>query len=154
MVNTLKYIGLTITLLFIGSLIQEYFFEWSFSQLKNEPVRIINRTISGSFHTRIFFVLSIGVIPLLYLIVKKITKLSFINQGLIACGIILISGFLFWQLRIFQLNRRLEKLPKQDIETQISMDSLNFEQYLFIGLVVGTILSILIFKNKNKTAMK
>jgi hypothetical protein len=33
----------------------------------------------------------------------------------------------------------------------MNLNSLNFGLYLFIGFITGTIISILIFKNKNKT---
>ncbi|MEL0653343.1 hypothetical protein V6246_18120 [Algibacter sp. TI.3.09] len=77
------------------------------------------------------------------------------KQGLISCGIILVSGILLWQFRIFQLNSRFQKLSEFDIgngiQTQMDFDNLNFGRYLFIGFLIGTILSILIFKNRNKT---
>ncbi|EWH09438.1 hypothetical protein KLA_17259 [Cellulophaga geojensis KL-A] len=77
------------------------------------------------------------------------------NQGLVSYGIMVVCGILLWQFRIFQLNSRLQKLSEFDIgngiQTELNFDNLNFGRYLFIGFLIGTILSILIFKNKNKT---
>ncbi|KAA5825067.1 hypothetical protein FPF71_07675 [Algibacter amylolyticus] len=155
MTNTLKYLGLILILSVIGFLIRDYFFDISFSQIENENTQIVSRNMSGQFYSHIIFALSIGIIPLLYLIIKKITKLNFMKQGLISCGIILVSGILLWQFRIFQLNSRFQKLSEFDIgngiQTQMDFDNLNFGRYLFIGFLIGTILSILIFKNRNKT---
>ncbi|WKB82947.1 hypothetical protein QYR09_07875 [Cellulophaga lytica] len=155
MTNALKYLGLILILSVIGFLIRDYFFDLSLSQIANKNTQIISRTMSGQFYSHILFALSIGITPLLYLIIKKITKLNFITQGLISCGIIVISGILLWQFRIFQLNSRLQKLSEFDIgngiKTELNFDSLNFGRYLFIGFLIGTVLSILIFKNRNKT---
>jgi len=152
MKNALKYIGLSILLFVIGFLVQEPFFEISFSQLKNENTQIVSRTMSGQFYSHILFSLSIGIIPLLYLILKKITKLDFILKGFISFGIILVSGILFWQFRIFQLNNKFQKLSEFDIgngiQSQMDFNNLNLGLYLFIGFLIGTVLSILIFKNK------
>ncbi|MFD2292189.1 hypothetical protein ACFSKN_14915 [Mariniflexile gromovii] len=155
MTNTLKYLGLILILSVIGFLIRDYFFDFSLSQIANKNTQIISRTMSGQFYSHILFALSFGIIPLLYLIIKKITKLNFVTQGLISCGIIVISGISLWQFRIFQLNSRLQKLSEFDIgngiKTELNFDSLNFGRYLFIGFLIGTVLSILIFKNRNKT---
>ncbi|WP_272024128.1 hypothetical protein [Olleya namhaensis] len=155
MTNALKYLGLILILSIIGFLIRDYFFDFSLSQIAYEKTQIVNRTMSGQFYSHILFALSIGIIPLLYLIIRKITKLNFITQGLISCAIIVISGISLWQFRIFQLNSRIQKLSEFDIgngiKTELNFDSLNFGRYLFIGFLIGTVLSILIFKNRNKT---
>ncbi|WP_349664802.1 hypothetical protein IZU89_07690 [Cellulophaga lytica] len=155
MTNTLKYLGLILILSIIGFLIRDYFFDFSLSQITNENTRIVSRNISGQFYSHILFAISIGIIPLLYLTIKKLTKLNFMNQGLVSYGIMIFCGILLWQFRIFQLNSRLQKLSEFDIgngiQTELNFDNLNFGRYLFIGFLIGTILSILIFKNKNKT---
>lgn len=102
--NTLKYLGLILLFTIIGFLIRDYFFDLSLSQIANKNIEVVSRNLSGQFYSHITFALSIGIIPILYLITKKVTKLSFVKQGLIACGII-----------------------------------------------IGTVLSILIFKNRFKT---
>lgn len=155
MTNTLKYLGLILILFIIGFLIRDYFFDFSLSQITNENTRIVSRNISGQFYSHILFAISIGIIPLLYLTIKKLTKLNFMNQGLVSYGIMIVCGILLWQFRIFQLNSRLQKLSEFDIgngiQTELNFDNLNFGRYLFIGFLIGTILSILIFNNKNKT---
>ncbi|ADY29292.1 hypothetical protein [Cellulophaga lytica] len=155
MTNALKYLGLILILSVIGFLIRDYFLDFSLSQIANKNSQITSRTMSGQFYSHILFALSIGIIPLLYLIIKKMTKLNFMNQGLVSCGIIFVCGILLWQFRIFQLNNRLQKLSEfnigNGIQTELNFDNLNFGRYLFIGFLIGTILSILIFKNKNKT---
>jgi len=155
MKNTLKYLGLILILFVTGFLIRDYFFDLSISQITNENTQVVSRNISGQFFSHFTFALSIGILPLLYLIIKKVTKLNFINQGLITCGIIIGCGVLLWQLRIFQLNNQAQNLSDLNIGNGIKMqmdyENLNFEIYMFIGFIVGTVLSILIFKNRTKS---
>jgi hypothetical protein len=153
--NALKYLGLFLILSIIGFLIRDYFFDFSLSQITNENTQFISRNIREQFYSHILFAISIGIIPLLYLIIKKMTKLNFMNQGSVSCGVIVVCGILLWQFRIVQLNSRLQKLSEFDIgngiQRELNFDSLNFGRYLFIGFLIGTVLSILIFKNRNKT---
>lgn len=152
--NTLKYLGLILIFTIIGFLIRDYFFDLSLSQIASKNLEVVSRNMSGQFYSHITFALSIGIIPVLYLIIKKVTKLSFIKQGLIAYGIIIGCGILLWQFRIYLLNNQALKLSRFNIGDQIKMqmdyDHLYFGQFLFFGLIIGTILSILIFKNRNK----
>jgi len=151
MSNALKYIGLTIIFLIIGYLIRDHFLILSLEEIKNSQINFPNK-LGGQFRSHILFSMSIGIIPLLYLIVNKLTKINFMKQGLISCGIIIVCGISLWQFRIFQLNNRFQKLSEFDIgngiQVEMSFGSLDFELYLFIGFIIGTILSIFIFKNK------
>ncbi len=162
MTNTLKYLGLIIIFSIIGFIIRDLFFDFSHSQITNETIIIGNRTASGQFYSHILFALSIGIIPLFYLIIKKITKINFLNKGLISFGIIVICGVSLWLFRTFQLKNRFQNISDfyngSEIKTELnfstmSLNSLNFGLYLFLGFIIGTILSILIFKNKNKTTV-
>ena len=152
--NTLKYLGLFLLLTIIGFLVRDYFFDFSYSQLSKENVRMVNRNISGHFYTHLLFAISIGIIPLLYLTIKKITKLNFMSDGLVSCGVIVVCGILLWQFRMLQLNSKYANLPelvtKKGIKFEMNTAELYFERYLFLGFIIGTIISILIFKNKNK----
>ena len=148
------------TLSVIGFLIRDLFFNFSHSQIANDTIIIASRTVRGQFYSHILFALSIGIIPLLYLSIKKITKINFLNKGLISCGIIVACGILLWIFRIFQLKNRFQNISEfyngSEIKTELNfstmnLNSLNFRLYLFIGFIIGTIMSILIFKNKNKT---
>ncbi|WP_127845490.1 hypothetical protein [Psychroflexus aestuariivivens] len=104
------------------------------------------------------FALIMGIIPLLYLIIRKITKLKFNYQSLISITLIILSGTLTWQFRIFQLNNQFDtstKLnPANQLKTQINLRELNFELYIFIGFIIGTFASILIFKNNRIKKLK
>lgn len=114
--------------------------------------------MSGQFFLSILLALSIGIVPLLYLIIKRITKLNFINHGLVCCGIILFCGVLSWQLRIFQLNNQMKKMSAINMgngfKNPMYFENFYLEINLLFGFLVGTILSILIFKNRTKEPNK
>ncbi len=154
MKNILKYIGLILGLFVIGFLIRDYFYEFSFLQLNVGNTLIVNQIFVGQFNSHILFALSIGLIPLLYLILKTTTNFNFKYQGFISSGIIIVCGIILWQFRIFQLNNQFQKLSEFQIEngiqTTMNFENLNFEHYLSLGFLIGAVLSILIFKNRTK----
>ncbi len=142
----------------LGYLTWNAFFELSLTQLSNENINIVSRKISTILYLQSIFALSIGAIPLLYLILKKITNLKFITQGIISLTIIILSGISVWQLKILHLNIKIERLSElnfvKDIQNVMYADGLNFGIYLLTGFIIGTLLSILIFKKRNKISEK
>ncbi|WP_299256732.1 hypothetical protein [uncultured Aquimarina sp.] len=70
--------------------------------------------------------------------------------------LIIGGGILSWQCRIVLLNYRLRKISEisaqAGIDNSISLEHLDFDSYLFIGYAIGTILSILVFRNRNFTS--
>ena len=158
MKNSLKYIALILISTVVGFLIWNTFFELSLTQLSKENINIVSRKMGDQFFLRSLFALSFGIIPLLYLILRKIKKLKFMTQGIISLVIIFLSGILFWQFRIFQLNNRFEKLNTIKIDDgnqmEINISELNFEIFLLVGFIIGIAINILIFRNKLKRTEK
>jgi len=148
--KALKYIGLVIILTYLGFHSAYYFIDLSRAQLNNGDTRIVSDTLGGQFFAQVTFSLSIGILPLLYLVVKRITKLKFLYQGLITIGIIISCGILLWQVNIFQMNQVFQKIAelyqKEGEQITISLEELKFGQYLFTGFILGTIISTVIFK--------
>ncbi|MTE25871.1 hypothetical protein [Winogradskyella ouciana] len=152
--KVIVYIILVILFAVMGFWFHKGFYELSFSLLKNENVTLINRTTAGQFNSDLIFATSIGLIPLFYLVIEKITNIKFIYKGLIAAAIILITGIVFWRLRIYGLNVQFEELALYDLPDglipEFDIVHLKFEIYLFMGFIVGTLISILIFRDHNK----
>ncbi|GAA4279173.1 hypothetical protein [Aquimarina mytili] len=158
MKKILIYIGFIIVLTVIGFLIRGSFLDISFSQLNKRDIEIISYTMNGQFKSHLIFALSIGIVPLLYLISDKFSKLKSLNQTLATLGIIFGCGILSWQLRMFQLNNQLQRLSEFDLGNGIknSMDfqNLSFGRYLFVGFLIGTLISVLLFRMKNRSTME
>jgi hypothetical protein len=82
--------------------------------------------------------------------VEQITKFKFQYQGLKTIGIILASGILLWFIRIIQLNRLLNMTSgitnELGLNSSLRFETLLFSQYLFIGFLIGAIISGIIFR--------
>lgn len=154
MKRILIYFGLTLSLLIAGFLIWRFFLDLSFSQIDKQDIQIISTKMTGQFKLHLIFTLIIGAIPIIYAIVDRLSKLKSLNQGLIAIGIIISFGLVFWQLRIFQVNKQIQQLSHfnlgEKIQNTMNFESLNFGIYLLAGFLFGGLISILIFKRKNK----
>ncbi|WP_349663435.1 hypothetical protein IZU89_12555 [Cellulophaga lytica] len=111
--------------------------------------------MNHQFISQISFALIIGILPLLYLCVQRLTKIKFSNQGLITCGIILLSGILFWQLKIYLVRDELKKMTNYNLGSEIdisyNIENAKYNLFLLLGFVVGAVVSIIIYKNWNKT---
>ena len=142
-----------ILFILIGVVSQKYFYELSFFQLHTENVIIVSRNTGGQFYSDILFAMSLGIIPLLYLIAKKMAKLNSLPQKIIAWSLIIGFGILVWQSRIWYLNYHFNKLTgfvmKEGMKITVSLQWLKVQMYLLGGFVAGMLATILIFKFKN-----
>lgn len=154
MTNTAKYIGLVVLFISIGYYIHKQFYTISFSQFVTGDVTLQNHNTSGRFTILIVFIVSIGAIPLLYLIAKKFTKMQFLYKGLLSYILIIACGVLFWQFRIYMLNREFQSFSKLNFPTGVNktilIDHLNLEIFLLLGFLAGTIMSIILLRPRSK----
>ena len=147
-----------VTLFFgIGLLLNKDFISYSYSILDTGNIDLI-RNINDTNSISIFlFPMITGLIPMFYLLISKTTKVKFLYKGLIASFIILLFGVLFWRLRIFGLNANFEELSGYNLpnglKQQLNVRILKFEVYLLLGFIVGTLISILIFRDKSKSLL-
>lgn len=146
-----KYI-ISITLLIAsGFFFHKAFLNYSFSLLDTNRVILERLTASG---ISLMFPIVLGILPLFYLLVHKATKIPFLYKGLMACGIMFTLGILFWRLRVYGLNIEFDKLSEyklsDDLQPRVEVSYLKLEIYLLMGFIVGTLMSILIFRDKNK----
>lgn len=143
---------MTITLTVIGFNLHRHFFDISFAQFESWRAMIFSTGSGFSFNVPLLFSLVIGSIPLLFLIVDKMAKLTSITQKLVSITIIIGFGILFWQLRILYLNKIMQRLLGSEIpetlDVSINLQTLHLEVFLLIGFLVGAVVSILVFKNK------
>lgn len=152
--TVLQYFGLVLIMCATGFWLGSYFLELSLWQIRGSHVYFLSRHVSTHFFSILIFALSLGSIPLLYLIIKRLTQLRFIMQGIVACGMIIGSGIVFWQFRVYQLKVTVQQLSADNIGNgnEISMDyaALDFDSYLFLGFLIGALISVIIFWNLGK----
>ncbi|EDP70061.1 hypothetical protein FBALC1_11027 [Flavobacteriales bacterium ALC-1] len=149
--KAIKYIISIALLVTAGFFFYKDFIEYSFLLIDTKGV-ILERTLTSGLP--IIFPLVLGVFPLFYFLVKRTTKILFLYKGLIVCGILIGLGILFWRLRIYGLNIEFNKLSEyqlsEDLRPSVDVSYLKFEIYVLMGFIVGTLASILIFRDKNK----
>ena len=158
MKKSLIYFCLTLSLIVAGFLTWRFFIDLSLSQIDKQDLLIINTKLNGAFKSNLFFAFIIGTVPVIYGIIENLSKLKSRIQGLIALGIIVSCGLVFWQLRIFQINKQTHQftdfLTGEVVQNTMSFESLNFGIYLLTGFLIGGIICILIFKLKNKKSFR
>jgi|TARA_R100000501_G_scaffold322_3_gene915 hypothetical protein len=90
------------------------------------------------FPLNFFFSISIGFLAILKLIYKKlflsISKLRIIILFIFT----IISGIIFWQLKIHEINNYLKLNPNKNID----FDDLELGLYWLIGLIAGCIVCL------------
>ena len=142
----------TIAFILIGLFIHRSFLELSLSMVKNENVQLTRNIIAGQFGSKFIFAILSGFIPIIYFIIQKITKISFLYKGLITIGLIMGTGILFWFVRVFIIKRQLQVYSNIEFPNEMKpsylINGFNFENYLFFGFIIGAFISILIFRPK------
>lgn len=149
------YFGFTIAFLTAGFLTGQKFMNISISELNLNNVSFAWTTISGQFNQILFYSLTIGLIPVLHLLTSKISKPISNRHNLIILGIIITVGIVFWQLRIFQLNRYFEGFANTEgIKGNYYAEDFRFDFYLALGFIVGTIISTITLRQVNSKKNK
>ncbi|MFT4662678.1 MAG: hypothetical protein ACI8XB_002971 [Patiriisocius sp.] len=120
----------------------------SMRQFENVSFMVIGLGPMGSPLTLIGAVASI---PILYFVVNRIVGLKNMAQTLIFYSITLLSGILFWWIRLSYLKSVTEH---SDLGTNMSnnivVDKLNFETYFWFGIVLGAVLCLVTFRIVNQ----
>nr|WKN38240.1 hypothetical protein K4G66_05940 [Tunicatimonas sp. TK19036] len=130
---------------FLFAMIGFYLWGWFF-KISIHQVNVPNLEIdafSGQFLTHLTFIITLGLIPLIYTITIRLGQIEVPWKKLVALGVILAAGICFWQLRIQFLQMELLQIP---IDSYLILGSLNFQFYLLTGLIFGAFLSGVTFK--------
>ncbi|MBU2929998.1 hypothetical protein [Winogradskyella psychrotolerans] len=140
----------------IGFVIYKPFLSLLLSMVNNETIQLYSRSSAGQFNSHLIFALAIGFIPVLYLIIQRIKKLPLLTEGIYTLLFIVGFGMLFWGFRVLYISDTLASISNFDVSDGIkpnySINKFHFEYYLFSGFLFGTLISILIFCLKKKTA--
>lgn len=155
MKKVIIYGVLMICLSIIGYLTWPYFLEISLYKLKIPPmIKVVNRSPDKVLTPNLIYAIAIGIIPLFFIVVERFAKLKSINQRIITIIIIVISGILCWQIRLFYLKDSLRRSPELRIRAgtidHFNFESFYLERYLFLGFLVGAGISLYFFKERNK----
>lgn len=153
-------IGLSFLLCIVGFFIRDFFLSLSMTYIMGEKISF-EKSWQLPYQTFPFslFIISLGLIPFLYLLVKKICELNTLYRKLasiiliITSGLIaLISRIVYLKFKASQINdmlQRAEFADEADIP-RIRFEEVHLEIFLMIGLGIGTLITILIFRTGKK----
>ncbi|MDT0553036.1 hypothetical protein [Urechidicola vernalis] len=149
MKNRIPYLIISVLLIIIGFLTFNMFNAISFSKLNTENLSYVQTSLSNNTGQLIWYTLGLGALPFLLLITKKIAKIESYLRTIIVSLIIFFGGFLFWQIKILTTNSAIKTVKKfsvQGVQNSFDVSKVNFSLYLTIGFLLGTIISIIVFK--------
>lgn len=138
----------------VGFLLHKPFMTLSISLLNIGNNHLTTLSTNELLYEHIIFSLSIGLIPILLLIKDRILlEDSFsLKKDLVSSAIILVSGLIVWQLRIFQLNQEIYEIASNPlsenaiINNTFLFSNLRFSLYLIFGFVIGGVVSGILTK--------
>ena len=123
----------------MGHFTAYYFYVQSYSQIEEiERVAFYNDWMPLYF----WFSTSIGALPFMYLLIRETAPLKSIFQSILVVLLIIGSGVCLWQLRIYEINKKLQANPK----TIIDEDLLFLELYWLSGLILGTLIGLVVLR--------
>ena len=143
----LLFIGSTLVLALFGFLIHPFFTQLSFFQLNEVKIYAVETGTTEKL--RWIFCIAFSFMPLLFLALQKMLKLTDFKQKIFAVLAIFIAGIIFWQFKINSLKSIYEKL---DPSHYFALEDLNLELYLLLGFIIGAILggiSLYRYKSRN-----
>lgn len=144
----------TYLLLFVSSLIffiAGFFTYRLFFELvvpENENLQIIVTNLSGEFWRPIYFSLFIGLIPIAIYFTWRLCRIENIKTQIVITITILLSTLLALLLRIFMINKVANFVIDEKIVNTISIENLKYTQFMFGGLLIGSFISWIIFRQK------
>jgi hypothetical protein len=136
--------GFSFILAIVGFGLWNRFFDLSVDLLYKPQLKVL--PYPGQFLTHIAFAAVVGLIPLIYYATIRYIRINLFEPKLTTLSIILMSGMLFWQLRILHLQSEISGFTVDNV-TVLGM--MHLPTYLLIGLVVGALLSIVTFRRSH-----
>ncbi|MBE9600244.1 hypothetical protein [Pedobacter sp. MC2016-24] len=149
-------IGLSLLLCIIGFFVRDFFLSFSMTYIMGEKISF-EKSWQLPYQTFpcLLFIICFGLIPFLYLLVKKTCELNSLYRKLssiifiITSGLILlVSRVMYLKFKASQINNMLQRAEFADGAEipRIRFEEVNLEIFLIIGLAIGTLITILIFR--------
>lgn len=149
-------IGLSIVLCLIAFFIRDRFLVFFTTEIIGESPLLNNSwRLPGQVLPALIFIFSFGILPFLYLSVKNYCKISSVKNQLFTILLICTSGSIFCGIRVIYLKfkvaqirdllKRAEFASDSDIPS-VRFQDMHLESYLLVGLFVGWLLCMIIFR--------
>lgn len=153
-------ISLSFVLLIIAFATRHLFLSLAIDYITGENISFVKSwTLPHQTFPFLLFLLAFGILPFLYLLVKKRCELTSLSRKLTSIALIIFFGVTlllsrivymrFKAAQIHDLLQRAEFADDAEIPT-IKLEQLNLEVFLIIGFGLGTLLALLIFRRATK----
>ena len=163
--NRTNLIGLSFLLCIIAFFIRDSFLSFSMNYVLGENISFDNSwKLPYQFFYCTLFIISFGIVPFLYLFVKINCNINTAIRKLLSIILIIISGLILLMGRLvylkFEASRIKDMLQRAEFTSEdeiprIRFEEINLEIFLIIGLVIGTLITLLLFgKRKRMNACK
>jgi len=142
-------IGLSLALCLIAFFMRDWFLNFFTSEIIGESFLFNDSQIlSQQIFPTLIFVFSFGIIPFLYLFVRNYCKISSTKNQVLSLLIIIGSASIFFGMRVIYLMKRAEFTSDADIPG-INYQDMHLEPYLMASVLIGCLLSLIIFKKSS-----
>ncbi|MDY3319558.1 hypothetical protein PG637_09150 [Riemerella anatipestifer] len=152
-------IGLSFLLSLIAFVTRDLLLSFAATYILEENISLQEGwKLSAQIFPFVLFVISVGIIPFLFTVVDRICALRALNEKIFSVVLIVSTGFVFLFSRVMFLRFKKNKIDDllQRVEfsqgaeiPSVKFEDMNLEVFLIIGLLVGTIISILIFRKNS-----
>ena len=152
-------IGLSLALCLIAFFMRDWFLTFFSTEIIGENFLFNDsQPLSQQIFPTLIFVFSFGIIPFLYLFVKNYCKISSTKNHVLSLLIITGAGLIFFGMRVIYLKYRIAQirdlLKRAEFTSDgdlpgISYQDMHLESYLLAGVLIGGLLSLIIFKKSS-----
>lgn len=149
-------VGLSVALCLIAFSMSDWFLTFFTAEIVGENFLFNdNQSLSQQIFPTLIFVFSFGIIPFLYLFVKNYCTISSTKNQVLSLLIITGSGSIFFGMRVIYLKYRIAQirdlLKRVEFTSDgdvpgISYQDMHLASYLLAGVLIGGLLSVIIFR--------
>ncbi|WP_312334519.1 hypothetical protein [Sphingobacterium sp.] len=152
-------IGLSLALCLIAFFMRDWFLSFFTNEIIGENFLFNDsQSLSQQIFPTLIFVVSFGIIPFLYLFVRNYCKISSTKNQVLSLLTIIGSASIFFGMRVIYLKYKVVQLRDLLKRAEFTSDAdipgidyqdMHLESYLMASVLIGCLLSSIIFKKSS-----
>lgn len=115
---------------------------------KNGNLQIINTSLNEQFRNHLYYSVFLGLLPITLYLTWICGKIDSIKKRIITIFIVIMTIISALLLRLYMIHLVTDYVVSDKITNAMSVDSLKFAQFMFGGLLLGLLISWIIFRRK------
>ena len=137
------HLAVALALLILGWIFYNTFFHFSLEQLKPHQIDFQSTNFTSQFEGRFYFAALLGALPLIHLLIQFMVELKDTKQHVLLYTSMIVSGIVFWQIRIHAILEEFEKFEMHNIggfiKSSMNIDQLHFGPYMTFGIFLAAL---------------